>query len=28
MAIGAAFNENPAVMAASGWHKDSRGNWK
>lgn len=28
MAIGAAFNENPAVMTASGWHKDSRGNWK
>ena len=28
MAIGAAFNENPAVMTAAGWHKDSRGNWK
>ena len=28
MVIGAAFNENPAVMTAAGWHKDSRGNWK
>ena len=28
MAIGAAFNENPAVMTAAGWYKDSRGNWK
>lgn len=28
MAIGAVFNENPAVMTAAGWHKDSRGNWK
>lgn len=26
--LNAAFNDNPAVMTASGWDKDSRGNWK